>query len=213
MRLYGYWRSSSSWRVRIALRLKGIEFEYRPVHLVKAEQHSESYVEKNTMHQVPTLEVEEGGRSVHLSQSLAIIVFLNERHPKPPLIPSDPLMRTRAWELAEICNSGMQPFHNLATLQAVEALGTTRKAWVAPFLEKGLAAMEKLVQETSQTYCIGSSPSLADVCLVPQLYSVRRFGVDLSPYPNLLRIEGACSELPAFEAAHPSRQPDAPKED
>ncbi|EPX61008.1 Maleylacetoacetate isomerase [Cystobacter fuscus DSM 2262] len=212
MRLYNYWRSSSSWRVRIALNLKGLSYEYVPVHLVKdgGEQHSEAYRALNPLSTVPLLEVTEGGRVHRLSQSMAILEYLEERHPSPALLPADPFLRGRARMLAEVVNSGIQPLQNLTVLQRVKTeCNADDKAWAAHWIARGLAAFQAMAQETAGRYCVGDSVSFADACLVPQLYSARRFGVDLQPYGLLTRVEAACASLPAFQAAHAERQPDA----
>ena len=212
MRLYGYWRSSCSWRVRIALRLKDLAHEYVPVHLVKdgGEQNSERYRALNPMRTVPLLEVTEGGRTLHLSQSLAIMEYLEERHPSPPLLPGDAADRARVRMLAELVNSGIQPLQNLGVLQRIKGeLHGDDKAWAAYWIDRGLTAFQALVQESAGRYCMGDRVTLADVCLVPQLYGARRFGVDLGPYGLLTRIEAECAGLPAFQAAHADRQPDA----
>jgi maleylpyruvate isomerase len=212
MRLHGYWRSSCSWRVRIALNLKGLPYEYVPVHLVKdgGEQHSAAYRALNPMRTVPTLEFTEGGRVHHLSQSLAILEYLEERHPSPALLPADPVLRARVRMLSEVMNSGIQPLHNLSVMQRIKGeLKGDDKAWAAHWIDRGLAALQALAQETAGRYCVGDSVSFADVCLVPQLYSARRFGVDLQPYESLTRVEAACASLPAFQAAHADRQSDA----
>jgi maleylpyruvate isomerase len=212
MKLYSYWRSSCSWRVRIALNLKGLAYTYEAVHLLKdgGQQNSEAYRALNPMRTVPTLEFEEGGQVRRLSQSLAILEYLEERYRAPALLPADPLLRARARMLAEMVNSGIQPLQNLAVLQWVKAeLKSDDKAFAAHWNSRGLAALEAVVKETAGTYCVGNAVSFADICLVPQLYGARRFGVDLTPYPTLTRIEAACEELPAFQAARADRQPDA----
>ncbi|ATB43273.1 maleylacetoacetate isomerase [Cystobacter fuscus] len=212
MKLHGYWRSSSSWRVRIALNLKGLSYEYVPVHLVKdgGEQHSEAYRALNPLRTVPMLEFTEGGRVHHLSQSLAILEYLEERHPSPALLPADPLLRARVRMLSEVVNSGIQPLQNLSVLQRIKAEWKgDDKAWAAHWIDRGLGAFQAMAQETAGRYCVGDSVSFADACLVPQLYSARRFGVDLQPYGLLTRVEAACASLPAFQAAHADRQPDA----
>jgi maleylpyruvate isomerase len=212
MKLYSYWRSSCSWRVRIALNLKGLAYTYEAVHLLKdgGQQHSDAYRALNPMRTVPTLEFEEGGGVKRLSQSLAILEYLEERYRTPALLPSEPLLRARARMLSEMVNSGIQPLQNLSVLQFVKGeLKSDDKAFGAHWNARGLAALEAAVKETAGTYCLGETVSFADICLVPQLYGARRFAVDLTPYPTLTRIEAACEKLPAFQAAHPDRQPDA----
>lgn len=208
MKLYGYWRSSASWRVRIALNLKGLGYEYVPVHLVRdgGEQHGADHQARNPMRQVPVLEVE-GGRLI--SQSLAILEYLEEVHPEPALLPADPLLRAKVRQLAETMNSGIQPLHNLAVLQHVQSLGMDSKAWGAHWVNRGLQALEAVVAESAGRFCVGDQPTFADACLVPQLYAARRFDADLSLAPTLLRVEEACAALEAFQKAHADNQPDA----
>lgn len=212
MKLYGYWRSSASYRTRIALHLKGVAFEYVPVHLVKdgGEQLLDEYRSKNPMAQVPTLEVEEGGVTHRLGQSLAIIEWLEERYPNPALLPADSFLRARTRQLAEIINSGIQPLQNLSVLRFVKGeLGGDDQAFARRFIEKGLAAFQAIAEPVHGRFCVGDTPTVADVCLAPQLYAARRFGVDLAPFPLLVRIEEQYASLPAFQAAHPDRQIDA----
>ena len=210
--LHSYWRSSCSWRVRIALGLKGLAYTYRAVHLVKdgGQQNSEAYRALNPMRTVPLLEWEEHGRTQRVAQSVAILEYLEERHPEVPLLPRDPLARARCRMLVETINSGVQPLQNLAVLQYVKGtLGGDDKAFAAHWIDRGMAAFQASVQETAGRFCLGDTPTLADACLVPQMYSVRRFGGDLGKLELLARIEAACMELPAFQAAHADRQPDA----
>jgi maleylpyruvate isomerase len=214
MRLYNYWRSGSSWRVRIALAWKKIPYEYVAVNLVRdgGEQYREPYSALNPQSQVPLLELDpEGGAAPRrIAQSVAIIEYLEERWPAPPLLPADPWRRARARQLAEVINSGIQPFQNTPVLAHVkEVLRSDEKAWVQYFHARGLAALERTAAETAGTFLVGDEPSLADVFLVPQLFGARRFALDLAPYPTLLRVETACKALPAFAAAEPERQPDA----
>jgi maleylpyruvate isomerase len=212
MKLYSYWRSSCSWRVRIALNLKGLSYTYEAVHLLRdgGQQNTEAYQAVSPLRTVPTLEFEEGGVVRRLSQSLAILEYLEERYRTPALLPADPLLRARARMLSEMVNSGIQPLQNLSVLQFVKnELKGDDKAFAAHWNMRGLAGLEATVKETAGTYCLGETVSLADICLVPQLYASRRFGVDLTPYPTLTRIEAACEKLPAFQAAYPDRQPDA----
>lgn len=207
MKLYGYWRSSASWRVRIGLAWKGLRYDYVPVHLVKegGQQHGEAHRARNPMEQVPVLEVD--GRL--LTQSLAILEWLEEAHPQPALLPRDPFLRLRARQLAEIPNSGIQPLQNLSILQEIEKLGGDKQAWGAKWNRRGLGAMEAIARETAGRFLVGDDVSIADVCLVPQLYAARRFNVDLAAFPTLLRVEAACAELEAFKQAHADAQPDA----
>jgi len=211
-RLYNYFRSSASWRVRIALNFKGIPYEYVPVNLVKdgGEQYSEGYRRVNPLQAVPTLEVD-GHR---LSESLAIIHYLDETRPTPPLLPRDPFARAQARRIAEAVNAGIQPLQNLRVLAKVDAdfkAGEAgRKAWAGHFNAVGLAGIERLLAETAGRYCVGDEVSLADVCLAPQLYSARRYGVDVAQFSRIAAIEAELVKLPAFADAVPSKQPDCP---
>ena len=210
MKLYAYWRSTSSWRVRIGLQLKRLDYEYVPVNLLEGEQHREEYRALNPAETVPLLETEEDGRTVRLAQSMAILEYLEERHPEPALLPRHPYLRARTRMLAECINSGIQPLQNLAVLQYVDAvLEGDKKEWAQHWIDMGLRALQGMAEETAGTFLVGEQPTLADLYLVPQLYAARRFGVDLSSFGLLLRVEGACHDLPAFRAAHPDAQPDA----
>jgi maleylpyruvate isomerase len=212
MKLYGYWRSSASWRVRIALAYKQIPYDYQPVHLVRdgGEQHGDAYRAVNPMEQVPSLELEVGGAVRRISQSVAIIELLEERFPEPPLLPADPYLRAKARQLAELINSGVQPLQNRHVLQRVkEELGADDQAFARHFIDRGLAAFQATAGEVAGKFSVGDKATVADVFLVPQLYHARRFGVDLAKLPILTRIEAACMELPAFHTAHADRQIDA----
>ncbi|WP_437314295.1 maleylacetoacetate isomerase [Sorangium sp. So ce385] len=210
--LYGYWRSSCSWRARIALAHKGIEHTYRPVNLVRegGEQLRDDYRAKNPMAQVPLLEFEQGGAVRRVSQSVAIIELLEELFPAPPLLPADPYLRAKARQLAEMINSGTQPMQNTATLKYVrDELGGDERAFGRRFIASGLAAFQAAASELCGRFCVGDQVTVADVFLVPQLYNARRYDVDLAPLSTLTRIEAACMALPAFQAAHADRQVDA----
>lgn len=210
--LWNYWRSSASWRVRIGLGLKGLAFEYRAVHLLKdgGEQRGEAHRARNPMAQIPVLQLGADDRTApRLSQSLAILEYLDETHPEPPLLPREPFARARVRQLAELVNSGIQPLQNLIVLDKVKELGGDPKTWSAFFIARGLDALEIEARAGKDRFLAGPVPTLADVCLVPQIYNARRFGADPAAWPRLLEIEAACSELPAFQAAHPDRQPDA----
>lgn len=210
MILYDYWRSSSAWRVRIALNLKAIAFERRVVNLLKdsSEQYGADFLALNPLAQVPVLIPHPGARP--LAQSMAIIAYLEEQHPTPPLLPADPWLRARARQLAEMVNAGIQPLQNLPTTERVRALGADPTEWAAYFNARGLAALETAAADTVGTFLVGDVPTLADIYLVPQLYAARRFAVDLQRYPTLLRVEAACAALPAFQAAHANAQSDRP---
>jgi maleylpyruvate isomerase len=213
MKLYGYWRSSSTWRVRIALAWKGIPCEQQAVHLVRdgGEQHSPAYHAVNPMEEVPTLELAEEGRVVRLTQSMAIIDYLEALAPSPPLLPRAPLARARARQLAEIVNAGIQPLQNSGVLARVKTqLGGDEAAWARHYMARGLGALETVAKETAGAFLVGEAVSVADVYLVPQLYNARRYAVPLDAYPTLLRVEAACVTLPAFADSHPDKQPDAP---
>jgi maleylpyruvate isomerase len=198
--------------VRIALNLKGLPYDYAPVHLVRdgGEQLRPDHLARNPMGQVPVLEVVAEGETVQLTQSLAIVLYLEARWPEPPLLPDDAAGIARAWALAEIVNSGIQPLQNIGVIRRLAEAGVDTDAWCRDAIAKGLHALEALVRDDTSAFMVGDRPGVADVCLVPQLYNARRFGVDLQPYPRLLAIEARCVELPAFVSAHPDRQPDAP---
>jgi maleylpyruvate isomerase len=165
------------------------------------------------MAQVPVLAVEEGGRVRHLAQSMAILEFLDERFPSPPLLPPDAYGRARVRALAEHVNAGIQPFQNQAPQKWLQARHPgLEKEWVRHWIGTGLAALEEAVRDGAGRFCHGDAPGLADCYLVPQLHGARRFGVELAPFPTLARIEDACAALAAFAAAAPERQPDAPPE-
>lgn len=210
MKLYGYWRSSSSWRVRIALHHKKLRYAHHAVNLLKGEQSSPEHLARNPGGAVPVLEVEEGGEVRRLSQSMAILEYLEEAHPTPPLLPEDRYLRARARQLAEAINSGIQPFQNLVVLNHVrDRLGSDEKAWARHWIQRGLEAVDGLAAETAGRFCVADAVSFADVLLIPQLYGARRFGVDVERFPRLLKIEKDCEGLEAFAAARPEVQPDA----
>ena len=210
--LHNYWRSSASQRVRIALGLKGLAYEYVVVNIVKSEQFADAYRAHNPMAQVPTLELTEAdGTRIALTQSLPILEYLEERFPEPPILPRDLVQRHRARALAELVNSGIQPLQNLTTTNAIKALGGDIAAWVRPFIADGIAAYARLAADTAGAFSVGDLPTIADCCLIPQLASARRFGVDYGKHALLVAIEERCLALPAFAAAVPDQQPDAVK--
>ncbi len=211
MKLYGYWRSSATWRVRIALNFKEIPYEYIPVHLVNdgGEHRQDWYQALNPSQQVPTLEVELDGSTRHLGQSLAIMEFLEDFKADPAMIPSDLYLRARTRQLAEIVNSGIQPLQNMSVLNHLKALKIDPNAWSRKWISQGLTAYQTVVETTAGTFSVGDSPTWADACLIPQLYNARRFSIDLAPYSRLVDIEAACIELDSFKRAHADAQPDA----
>lgn len=210
MKLSSYWRSSSAWRVRIGLAHKGLEHEVVFVHLLRGggEQLRGDFAEKNPMAQVPVLEVEGPSGVFRLTQSMAILEYLEEVKPEPPLFPKTPELRARARELAEIVNSGIQPLQNLRFIREVKALGVDPLPVTRSYIQTGLAALERHAATEAGTFLVGNAVSIADVYLVPQLYAARRFGVELEAYPTLLRVEKECEALPAFRQAHANAQPD-----
>jgi maleylpyruvate isomerase len=208
MILHGFWRSSATWRVRIALAYKQIEHTYVPVNLIAGEQHTPAYREHNPMAQVPLLVLDDGQR---IAQSIAILEYLEEVFPAPRLLPADPLQRARVRQLTELVNAGIQPLQNTAVRLHVEALGVDVPAWMERWVGRGLAALEASVRPIAGRFCVGDELSFADLCLVPQLYFARRFGLPLDGLPTLLRIEAQCAALACFEESRPERQVDAPR--
>ncbi|MEZ2146283.1 maleylacetoacetate isomerase [Bradyrhizobium sp. DN5] len=209
MKLHGYFRSSAAYRVRIALNLKGLGAEHLPHHLRKGEQCAPAYLAINPQGLVPALESDAG---VVLTQSVAIIEWLDEMHPNPPLLPKDPLRRAkvRAFALAIACDT--HPVQNLKVLARLRELGLPEEKvqeWAAWVNREGLSACETLIKDEPGPFCFGDASTLADLCLVPQLANARRFGVDVSAYPRLLKAEAAAKALAAFADAAPEKQPDA----
>lgn len=206
--LYSYFRSSCSWRVRIALALKGIEYDLVPVNLIKdgGQQLASDYRTVNPMLQVPALTID----GITLGQSLAIIQYLDETRPTPRLLPQDPKKRAQVRMISDHIVSGIQPLQNLAVLKQV---GEEKMlSWAQHYITRGFQALEQILQGTAGKYCVEDQVSMADLCLVPQVYNADRFKVDLSPYPTITRINQALLELEAFKQTHPSRQPDTPPE-
>jgi len=205
--LHGYFRSSAAWRVRIALHLKGVAFDQRPHHLRRGEQRDPGYLALNPQGLVPALQVEDG---VVLTQSLAIIEYLDRRYPAPGFLPESPAARAQAQAVALAVACDVHPLQNLRVLDRLRGLGQTEdevQAWARGVIEEGLDACERLLPRARGAFAFGERPGLADICLVPQLANARRFAAELR-WPRLLEIEAAASAHPAFQAAAPERQPD-----
>ncbi|CAL95040.1 maleylacetoacetate isomerase [Azoarcus olearius] len=212
MKLYNFFRSGTSHRLRIALNLKGIQYDYVPVDLRTEEHLGAAFKAVNPQQLVPALV----DGDLTLIQSPAIIEWLEERHPNPPLLPSDPDDRAHVRAMAAIVGCDIHPINNRRILEYLrKQLGQDEKAvlaWCANWIDAGFAALEALLAADTRRgrFCFGDAPGLAEVYLIPQVESARRFNVDLTPYPNILAIDAACAELDAFRRAAPARQPDAP---
>jgi maleylacetoacetate isomerase len=202
--LHDYFRSSAAYRVRIALNLKGVEYDRHPVNLLENEQKSAAYRSLNPQGFVPMLEIDD----LRLTQSLAIIVYLDQKYPDPPLMPRDPAdgAHVRAMAMAVACD--IHPLNNLRVLKYLSKLGIEqeqRDEWYRHWVTEGLEALEAMAAARAGAFLFGDTPTIADVCLVPQLYNARRFSVPITPYPTLRRADESASALPAFAAAHPDR--------
>ncbi len=213
LKLYTYFRSSAAYRVRIGLNLKGLQYEAIPVHLVRSggEQLLEPYRKVNPAGLVPSLQ--DGSHT--LTQSLAILEYLDEAYPATPLLPAAPLERARVRALAQTIACDIHPINNLRVLKYLkDELKIDEEAktkWYRHWIELGLGALEQMLAQDPATgdFCHGNTPTIADCCLVPQIYNAQRFKIDMSPYPTVMAINDRCNALPAFAAAHPSQQPDA----
>jgi maleylpyruvate isomerase len=211
VKLYNYWRSSCSYRVRIALNHKSLPYEYVAVQLTRGEQHESAHRSRNPWGSVPVLEVDHDGRTHFIAQSVAIAEYLEERWPVQPLFPKSAIDKAQMRTLVETINSGIQPFHNLSTLDYVKAtLGGSPKAWAEHFILPGLEALERLAKRSAGRFLVGDLFTWADCCLVPQLYAARRFAsFGSSDYSMLSRVEENCLSLASVQAARPEAQPDA----
>lgn len=207
--LHGYWRSGASYRTRIALELKGLAYEYQAVDLRAGHQRSDRFLALNPQGLVPALEVEEGV----LTQSPAILEWIDERWPDPPLLPKASFARAEARAMAAAIACDMQPLGNLRVLKYLRGeLGLDDagvNAWAGRWISTGFEALEQQIARHGRGWAFGETATLVDCCLIPQIYSARRFEVDLAPYPRIREIEARAAEHPAFQAAHPDRQPDA----
>lgn len=208
MKLYSAWRASGPYRLRIALALKGLAYDYIPVDLVAGEQRGEAYGAINAQHLVPTLDVD----GEMMTQSLSILEWLEETHPEPALLPSTPLDRQRVRAMCGVVACDIHPVNNLRILKQLSAMGIDedgRNTWVARWIDEGFAALEPMIARHGAGYAFGETPTMADCLLVPQIYNANRFGVDLSPYPALMAAGEHALKHPAIAASHPNLQPDA----
>jgi maleylacetoacetate isomerase/maleylpyruvate isomerase len=210
MELYNYFRSSASWRVRIALALKGLDYAYKPIHLVKKEQNSPAYLETSGTGLVPLLVLDDGTK---LHQSMAIIEYLDETIPEPPLLPRDPLGRARVRALAQDIACEIHPLNNTRVLGWLKGeLGLSeeaRNAWIHRWIENGLEVVERQLAARPSTFCHGETPGLADCALVPQIFNAQRFNCKLDHVPHVMRVHAACMMHEAFSSTQPSACPDA----
>jgi maleylacetoacetate isomerase len=208
--LFGYYRSSAAYRVRAALAWKGIEFDTSPVHLVKGEHKAPDYLDIQPQGLVPALQID--GQT--LGQSMAILEYLEETRPEPALLPGTPAGRATVRWMAELVVADIHPINNLrvgAYLRGTLGLADAAVvSWMHHWMVQGFDALETLVRTHGGLFCHGDAPSLADICLVPQMYNARRFDLDLSAYPKLVTIDARCRDLPAFASAHPDKQVDCP---
>ncbi|RYY66796.1 MAG: maleylacetoacetate isomerase [Comamonadaceae bacterium] len=211
MKLHNYFRSSASFRVRIALELKGLPYEYLPVHLVKGEHRSERYKALSPSGMVPVLETDDG---VVLGQSMAIIEYLDEQHPQPALLPGDAVGRAQVRALAQLVACEIHPLNNLRVLKYLvhdlKVDDDAKTAWYRHWARTGLEAFEgELARLPAGNFCFGNTPTLADCCLVPQIFNAKRFNTDLDGLPRTMAAFDACMQLPAFQRAQPASCPDA----
>lgn len=210
MKLFGYWRSSATYRVRIALELKGLEFDYEPVNLLRGEQNSPDFLKRNPQGLVPALLTEEGQA---LTQSTAIIEYLEERYPERPLLPADAGGRAKARAIAGVIACEAQPLMNLRIQtylkEACEFDAAAMKRWLERWAGSAMASVETLIGDGDGGFCVGDRPGMADAFLIPQIYGAIRFAVDLSATPKITAIYERCNALEPFIRAHPDNQPDA----
>lgn len=206
--LRSYWRAGAPYRVRIGLNLKGLDYAYAAVNLLVGEQREAAYAGLNPQKLVPALETDDGV----LTQSLAILEWLEETHPEPPLLPADPRGRAVVRAMAGVVACDVHPLNNVRVQKALTAAGVNeagRTAWSTRWITDGFTALETMVAEHGRGFAYGDRSTIADCCLIPQMYGAGRFGVDLAPFPALRAVAAHAAAHPAFAAAHPDRQPDA----
>ena len=207
--LYSAWRATAPYRVRIGLALKDLAYDYVPVDLVAGEQRQPAYRRVNPQGLAPALDI--GGGEI-LTQSLAILEWLEETHPQPPLLPADPLARARVRAMAGLIACDILPLNNTRVGRRLDKMGVDQAgilSWIQGWIVEGFDALEPMIAAHGAGFAFGATPTLADCCLTPQVYSARRYQVDLSPYPAIVAAADRAAELPTFAAAHPDRQPDA----
>ena len=208
--LYSAWRATAPYRVRIGLALKGVGYDYSPIDLIKGQQREPAYRAVNRQGLTPALDLGDGHV---LTQSLAILEWLEETRPEPPILPKDPLERQMVRTMALVIACDIHPLNNtrvgrkLAKLGIPQDVGLTE--WIQPWIRDGFDTLEPLVATHGRGFAFGDTPTIADCCLIPQVYSANRYEVDLSPYPAIRAVSDRAAEHPAFQAAHPNRQPDA----
>ncbi|XP_020813805.1 probable maleylacetoacetate isomerase 1 [Drosophila serrata] len=207
--LYSYWASSCSWRVRIALNLKDISYDIKPTSLLKTvsnHAYTPEYLKVNPMQKVPALKID--GHS--LCDSVAIMHYLEQTRPQPTLLPQDLLIRAKVNEIVQLICSGIQPLQNVGVL---EHIGKDKSLeWAQHWISRGFSGLEKILGQSAGKYCVGNELTMADICLVPQVHNAKRYKVDLSPYPTIVRLDKELLELEVIKSTHPFKQPDCPPE-
>ncbi len=208
--LYSAWRATAPYRVRIGLALKGVDYAYSALDLIKGQQREAAYQAVNRQMLTPTLELDDGTR---LTQSLAILEWLEETHPEPAILPKDALARQRVRTMALIVACDIHPLNNTRVGRKLNKLGIPQDVglheWIQPWIRDGFDALEPMVAEYGKGFAFGETPTIADCCLIPQVYSATRYEVDLAPYPAIRAVAERAAAHPAFQAAHPNQQPDA----
>lgn len=211
MTLYGYWRSSATYRVRIAMALKGLSYETKSVNLLKGDQKDDAFGQVNPQKLLPALVLETGET---LTQSMAILEYLEAVYPDAPLLPQDPVEAAKVRSFSMAIAADIHPIQNISVFAYLKAeYGANQdqtQAWAKHWMQSRFPALEQMASQSTGQFLFGDKPGLAECCLIPQLYNARRFNVDLGLFPSLLKIDARCAELDAFKAAHPDRQPDAP---